>query len=201
MVIEMSSAPPNDLRDGGPASRPRPNILRNAALFTLVFGASAIPSVSAGMPPSVLVATFFLGLMLAALSAVDVQTFRLPDALTLPLGGVGLAIAAWHGEALIWHVGAAVAGYALLAGVGRAFRMWRGYDGLGLGDAKLFAAGGAWVGLSGLPTVLLISCVSALALVVARHGAGRTVAPGEMMAFGPFLAFGIWYTWLYGALA
>jgi len=45
------------------------------------------------------------------------------------------------------------------------YRRLRGQDGLGRGDAKLLAAGGAWCGWSGLPLIVLIS--SALALIAA----------------------------------
>ena len=176
-------------------------VLRTAALFAPVFAVTAAPMVVAGMPPYVLAVTVVLGVALVVLTAVDILTLRLPDLLTLPLLALGLTTSAVTEGAIVWHVAAAAAGYALLAGTGWLFRQRRGYDGLGLGDAKLLAAGGAWVGLMGLPTVLVIGCFTALAIVVARRLAGIAITAGEPMAFGPFLSFGIWYTWLYGALA
>ena len=46
------------------------------------------------------------------------------------------------------------------------FRAVRGIEGLGLGDAKLLAAAGAWVGLAALPSVILLAAVAALTVTV-----------------------------------
>jgi leader peptidase (prepilin peptidase)/N-methyltransferase len=85
----------------------------------------------------------------------------------------------------------AAAGYASLALFGAFYFRLRGRDGLGLGDAKLFAAGGAWLGWEALPLVLAVAAVAGLAfaLAVARR-------PGAQIAFGPCLALGIWVGWL-----
>jgi len=87
-----------------------------------------------------------LGWVLMALSIIDWRCSRLPDALTLPLLLLGLAVAAvnWPTE-LADHVFGAVVGYSGLAAIAWAYRRLRGFDGLGLGDAKLLAAGGAWL--------------------------------------------------------
>ncbi len=65
----------------------------------------------------------------------------------------------------------------------------RGRVGLGLGDAKLLAAGGAWLGVALLPDVLLVSALAGLCWAVGRRR--------SRIAFGPFLAGGIWVVWLY----
>ena len=76
----------------------------------------------------------------------------------------------------------------------------RGRDGLGGGDAKLLAAGGAWVGISGLPTVLFAGAGTALIaagiLILAVYRLRRDTA----LPFGPFLALGIWFVWFFGPL-
>ena len=68
----------------------------------------------------------------------------------------------------------------------------------GLGDVKLFAAAGAWVGWQGLPSVLLIGAAAGLAAacILGRPKGAR--GPRESVAFGPYLALGLWITWLYG---
>src|SRR6185436_5311870 len=116
-----------------------------------------------------LLASAGLALVLAALSAVDLRDYRLPDLLTLPLVAVGVLASWWLGLASPWWaIASAVIGFALLTGVGMLYSRVRGRDGLGLGDAKLFAASGAWLGLEGLPAVLLVACGAAiLALLVA----------------------------------
>ncbi|MEQ1697432.1 MAG: A24 family peptidase, partial [Hyphomicrobiaceae bacterium] len=67
-----------------------------------------------------------------------------------------------------------------------------------LGDAKLFAAAGAWTGLEGLSTVLLYGSLAALIWTGVCAIRGREVLRTTPLAFGPFLAFGFWWVWLYG---
>ena len=75
----------------------------------------------------------------------------------------------------------------------------RGRDGLGLGDAKLFAASGAWLGLEGLPAVLLVACGAAIVALLVDGLAIAGLSATTRIPFGPFLAFGTWIVWLYGA--
>ena len=76
-----------------------------------------------------------------------------------------------------------------------------GREGLGLGDAKLFAAAGAWVSWEGLPSVLLLAAAGALAwhLGAARWGGRRL--EGRELPFGPYLAAALWLVWLHGPVA
>lgn len=137
-----------------------------------------------------------LSAALAALAVIDARTFRLPDVLTLPLIAAGLAFALVSGAGIWLHVLGAGLGYLSLVAVEVAYRRLRGRDGLGRGDAKLFAAGGAWCGAAALPLILLAASASALLFIVVlrlfRPGVGATT----MIAFGPFLAFGIWIVWI-----
>lgn len=143
-----------------------------------------------------------LGIVLAALSAIDVETQRLPDALTLPLIAAGLAFQATiDRDTIWWHAAGAALGYLTLWAVGRAYLAYRGHPGLGLGDAKLLAAAGAWLGPGGLPSVLLIAAFCALAGIGIAWLRGIDVTSRTAIPFGPFLALGLWATWLYGPLA
>ena len=142
-----------------------------------------------------------LGWTLLALAEIDRRTTLLPDALTLPLIAGGLAVAAaLPGEALADHLVGAAAGVLSLGAVAAGYAALRGREGLGLGDVKLFAAAGAWVGWQGLASVLLIAAATGLA--VALLGALRRgrLAGTDALPFGPFLAFGLWITFLYGPL-
>lgn len=121
---------------------------------------------------------------LAVIVVEDLRRFRIPDYASLPLIAGGVLCAALRDAAGPAVIGA-VLGYALMFAVEVLYRRIRGRDGLGRGDAKLFAAAGAWVGWSGLPMVLLIAAGSGLVLAVLT---GRRDAP---MPFGPFLAGGL----------
>ena len=136
---------------------------------------------------------------LIALSAIDLSEFRLPDRLTLPLGLAGCLLAGpMVGEALAWRVASAVAGFLAFYLIAKAFLHLRGYPGLGLGDAKLLAASGAWLGLDGLPLVVLIASSLGLAAAVFTLLIGRPIDVRTRLPFGPFLAFATWIVWLAG---
>jgi leader peptidase (prepilin peptidase) / N-methyltransferase len=143
-----------------------------------------------------------LAAALAALVVIDRAEFRLPDTLTLPLIGLGVLLAPPHALLEMFErLAGAAAGFVLLFAVAEGYRLWRGHAGLGLGDAKLFAAAGAWVTVTGLPSVLLIAALSALAVTVAvAYHAGTTLLRTTRIAFGPYLAFGFWIVWLFGPM-
>lgn len=135
---------------------------------------------------------------LAALAVIDARTLRLPDTLTLPLIPAGVAAAWVLGEPVWLHVLGAALGYLTLVAVEKLYLRLRGRAGLGRGDAKLFAAGGAWCGATALPLILLAASVTALVWVLVLKLTGRAVRADLMIAFGPFLAFGVGLVYLLG---
>lgn len=145
--------------------------------------------------------TALLGWQLLLIAIVDGEHFWLPDQLTLPLLVSGLAAnlwldpAAWTGPVI-----GAVAGFGGLWLLAVIYRRMRGREGLGGGDPFLLAAGGAWVGWIGLPSVLIWASVGGLSVVAAGVLTGRRVAGSDRMPFGVYLAIGIGLTWLLGPL-
>lgn len=138
-------------------------------------------------------ALLFAGLL--ALTIIDLRTYRLPNALTFPLVGLGV-IQAFVLDGAVTHslLGAAIA-YLVFVGIEVTFKKLRGVDGLGRGDAKLLAAGGAWCGWMALPYIILIGSLMGIAAAFLptfrRHKDG-------WIPFGPFLALGIFLTWTAG---
>lgn len=135
------------------------------------------------------------GLLAVALSAVDIQRHRLPDALTLPAIGVSVAVVTvtwWvqpdSGSPVRAVVAGAVTGavFALLAlAAPRA---------MGLGDVKLVVSLGVLLGyLSWAAVVVGIALAFVLGAVVALGGLalGRLGARSAI-PFGPFLLAGGW---------
>ncbi|MEM7620869.1 MAG: A24 family peptidase [Pseudomonadota bacterium] len=142
-----------------------------------------------------------LMIVLALVSEIDMRIQSIPDVLSLGLLVGGLCIVSLMSSALlIPHFLAAGAGLLFFAALSYIYYKWRGRYGLGLGDAKLFGAAGAWVGLLGLPSVLLWATLSALGVVVLRVMFDKTFATTQRIAFGPYLAFGLWIVWLFGSL-
>lgn len=135
--------------------------------------------------------TLVLMLMLGWGSLVDLRQMRLPDVVTLGLVALGLTLSGQvSGLALADRLIGAGAGFLLFWAIGEAHFRLRGTEGLGLGDAKLFAAVGAWLGWQMLPMVLLIAAVPALLLALWR-GAEKP------LPFGPFLAVAFLTLWLF----
>lgn len=153
-------------------------------------------------PPTLAPATAALGWALLALALIDGRSMTLPDALTLPLLAAGLALsAAGATGSFAAHLGAAALGYGMVAAIGVAWRRLRGVEAIGMGDAKLLAAAGAWTGPDGLGSTLLWACLATLGWIAARgfgEGAPRWREPAPL---GPGLALGLWLTWLHGPVA
>ena len=139
------------------------------------------------------------GWWLLVLGWIDVRRWLLPDALTLPLVIAGLvASAAFDPEQLTDRALGAAVGYLSLRVIAWLYRLLRGHEGLGHGDAKLLAASGAWVGASALPQVILGAAVSALIAAACLRLAGVRLGARSALPFGPFLAFATWLIWLVG---
>lgn len=133
-----------------------------------------------------------LGWLLLALSLIDLTHYLLPDWGTLGLILAGLAVAAADPQAVGPGAAAAgaILGYGSLALIGWGYQRLRGRMGLGLGDAKLLAAAGTWLGPWSLPVLVLIASLAGLAAVLILALAGRRVDATTPLAFGPFLSLG-----------
>lgn len=155
--------------------------------------------------PDYLWAGCLLGWVLLTLSAIDIRHYYLPDRMTLPLIFLGLGFNGFYfPESLIHALAGAVAGYVLFALIRSLYIRLKAIEALGLGDAKLLAVAGAWLGWQGLPSVILLASVTGLLVGVLIFALGRQSNPdmGSLsrvkLPFGPFLALGLWLTWLYG---
>lgn len=169
-------------------------------LIELAAVAVAIWAVSA-VPEPLALSTALLGWLLLALALIDWQHYLLPDLLTAPLVLSGLLVAIYVPALdLADHLIGAAVGYLAFWLISRAYRTVRHRDGLGLGDAKLIAGAGAWVGWQGLPTVVMISAVTALAVTLMLKRHSKILLLTARVPFGPYLAFATWLVWLYGPL-
>ncbi len=153
----------------------------------------ALSAIGAGLDGPWLWTACGAGWALLALAWIDAETMLLPDVLTLPLIPAGLLVTAWlDPDRLADHAAAAAIGFAALRGLGALYRWIRGRDGLGEGDAKLLAALGAWVGLEGLPTVLLGAALTGLLWALWLRLRGAALTATTALPFGPFLALAGW---------
>lgn len=162
---------------------------------------------------------FFLGCLIT-LAVTDWRTRLLPDEITLGGWAAGLALALWTGPGWRAALLASVAGAGGLALVGWVYWRLRGRMGVGWGDVKMLGLLGAFLGLPGMMTALLVGCLSGAAagivqgatVLALQRRRGRSWARARATAalwplpFGVFLALGgivalawgpaLWHVWL-----
>lgn len=138
----------------------------------------------AGLHAAVLV------MLLLPLAVIDLEHHLLPDWLTIPGLAAGLTGSLAGGlTAPADAIAGALLGAALPYAVIVAYRWWRGVEGMGLGDVKLLAMIGAFLGWRGTLLTLALGATAGAAvgitLVLSGRGRGDTELP-----FGTFLAIG-----------
>ena len=171
-------------------------------LGAFIYAVAALPVLREGSMPGMTIAvSLALGMGLVTASAIDLQTFILPNTITITLIVTGLVSHLLQGRGeFALSVAAAALGYGLLWAANQIYLALRGRQGVGMGDAKLLAGAGAWLDAQSLPTVLLWATALALTMAIALAAAGRQLEPGTRLPFGPPLAAGFWLTWLYGSV-
>jgi leader peptidase (prepilin peptidase)/N-methyltransferase len=94
------------------------------------------------------------------------------------------------------RVASAAAGYLTVVVIRHAYRFVRRREGIGLGDAKLLAAAGAWASWEALPTVVLLGAAAA----ACRPPSASRHILAQPVPFGAFLCLGTWLACLYGPI-
>jgi leader peptidase (prepilin peptidase)/N-methyltransferase len=134
-----------------------------------------------------------LCLLSGVLAWIDIDHGIIPNWLNLTIAGLGLSKALIIGgpsaslEA-VWEAAVIGAVFWLLR---RLYFSLRKIQGLGLGDVKFLAAAGIWVGVAGLPVLLMIAALTALACAGVMQLAGCQLTGQTSISFGPFLAVGL----------
>jgi leader peptidase (prepilin peptidase)/N-methyltransferase len=137
-----------------------------------------------------------LSLLCGAIALIDIRRGIIPNGLNLSIAGLGLLKAVVAGGAM---AGVEAAGTAVAIGfifwlLRRLYFALRKTQGLGLGDVKFLAAAALWIGVRGIPTLLLIATLTALTAAGSLQLAGRGMTRQTSLPFGPFLAIGLLLT-------
>lgn len=177
---------------------------RQESAICLVLAVLAALIAAAYFPVSVVISTLFLTFVVAAITISDVRHFIIPDVLSLPAIPAGF-LAFWFTsggdglQAITTSVLGALLGGASLYAIKAGYERVRHVEGLGLGDVKLFAVGGAWLGPGDLAITLLLASLAALIAVVIAMSirGGRDITRMTPMPFGAFIAPAIWLVWMY----
>ena len=150
------------------------------------------------MSPLLIISLTTLAALLLALAIIDIKSFRLPNILTFALIITGIAHAYVLALPLKHHFIGAAVGYLAFVAIEQIFLKLRGYPGLGRGDAKLLAGGGAWTGWFGLPYIVLMASLAVLSLLFAGLLTGRLKGQNInklAIPFGPCLSLAIFIVW------
>lgn len=141
--------------------------------------------------------------LLIGLAALDAEFLWLPDVITYPGIALGICTSAILGmfgytaprpfQLMLASAEAAVSGLALIMLIWGLYWLIRRKEGIGLGDAKLMAMLGAWLGFSGVILSLgigvVLGAVVAIAILLPRHKDDTSWA-GSKLPFGTFLCIG-----------
>jgi leader peptidase (prepilin peptidase)/N-methyltransferase len=176
--------------------------------LVIVLAAMVVAGFSfAVLPLKVAVVSCLLGWAMLAIAVVDARRFIIPDVLSLPAIPAGLLASGRLMDpsaadlVRVDHVIGMLAGGLGLWLVRAAYYRIRRREGLGLGDVKLAAAGGAWIGWQSLSDAILLAAALALSLVIALALVrGRELSAAARIPFGCFLAPSIWLVWALAAM-
>jgi len=135
--------------------------------------------------------------LLVALLATDLETFRLPNPLTYFGVVAGLAFSLVGPPGVLSSLVGAALGAGVLLMVRQGWLWARGVDGLGLGDVKMLAMIGAFLGWPHVWVVLLFSSVVGAAIGVGLAIAGRGTMQSKL-PFGVFLSLAAFASSLWG---
>ncbi len=126
-------------------------------------------------------------LALIALSFIDFDTQRLPDAITIPIAIAGFILSFLPGPPDVSESAIGLAGgFVLMLGVYYLGKLLFRKEALGGGDVKLMAMVGAFLGIKGVAfSVFFGSVLGSIVGILYMMRSGRKIIP-----FGPFLSAG-----------
>ncbi len=132
----------------------------------------------------------FLSALLVG-SVIDWQYKIIPDAITLGLIALSPLVVYLHPD-LTWYssLGGTLAGGGLIYAIAWIYYLMRRGYGIGMGDAKLLAGIGAWLGYQALFTTLFYGSLSGSIFGLALMLREGKLSLKTEVPFGPFLAAG-----------
>lgn len=156
------------------------------------------------VPPVTAALSAYLFFTMALITLVDLRHFIIPDLLSLPAIPAGVAASAVAVPGGDWLAGFTHGAAGALIGGGAFYLLRASYyrvrrvEGLGLGDVKLAAVAGAWLGPSALAPACLAASLSAIAalLLQAAISGRRALHPRRTLPFGAFIAPVILVFWV-----
>jgi len=141
-------------------------------------------------PPGVLMASrLLLVSILIALFGIDLEHQILPNSITLSGIAIGIALSVFAPPGLKDSLIGAVLGAAILYGIAYGYFLWRREEGMGMGDVKMLAMIGAFLGWKAVLVTLVLSSFAGAfigVILLGLHKGGMKFA----LPFGTFLSIG-----------
>ena len=129
-------------------------------------------------------------LLLSIIFLTDLDALIIPDRASIGGAGLGLVFAALESRVLPDLQQALVGGFCgfgLVYGINAIYRLWRGIDGIGLGDAKLMGMLGVWLGAVSLLPILFGASLAAAGLGTVLTRQKRKGSEHTQLPFGCYL--------------
>jgi leader peptidase (prepilin peptidase) / N-methyltransferase len=124
---------------------------------------------------------------LIVLFGTDVQTMRLPNVITYPGIVIGVLSSVVLPPGVVSSLVGAALGAALPWAIGWVWRRWKGVDGMGLGDVKMLAMIGAFLGWQQVWVVLFLATFCGAVVGVSLIALGKRSLTSRL-PFGTYLA-------------
>lgn len=135
--------------------------------------------------------------LLVALAVTDLETFRLPNPLTIGGTAAGLVFALFTTPGIVDAAIGALLGAGILLVIRWGWLRATGKDAMGLGDVKMLAMIGAFLGWQQVFLVLLLSTLAGALIGIGLTVAGRG-SMSSKLPFGVFLALAAFVASLIG---
>ena len=144
-----------------------------------------------------LFARLLLVCILIALFGIDLEHQILPNSITLPGIIVGIIFSVFGPPGIRDSIIGALLGAGILYAIAGAYYLWRREEGMGMGDVKMLAMIGAFLGWKAVLVTLVLSSFSGaiigMLLMALQKGNMKFALP-----FGTFLAVGAVFAMLVG---
>jgi leader peptidase (prepilin peptidase)/N-methyltransferase len=160
-------------------------------------GAFVLQGLAAGNDLLLLARGLLFTALLIVLFATDLETQRLPNVVTLPGVPVGVAFSLWLPPGFRDSLLGAALGAAILGVIRWGWRRATGVEGMGLGDVKMLAMVGAFLGWRQVWLVLFLASLAGAAAGVLALAIGRRSLQSRL-PFGTFLAIAAFVASLWG---
>ncbi len=127
-------------------------------------------------------------------SFIDLNLRIIPDAINLPMIALSPVVALLHPDlTMSQSLLGILLGAGIIYAVAWIYFVWKKMEGIGMGDAKLLAAIGGWLGYDSIfPTFFYASIIGSVVGIIAIAMKPSRGMQSEI-PFGPFLALGAFF--------